>query len=471
MKYPTLILSLIVAIAHASTCPFKAGNEYVTRSRRPGIKEIISQRFQIRTSCKPNGFLAKRIQPVLSLLEGFAANAPHYLSWKRMAFGENFMAAGEVVLGEFDEVSEAMTNPQARTFRLGTGILDSRHLPGKLKGGPKRNLWLLAVSQKGAGGDGMHEALRAAMDGYIINGKAISRQKDDIAQSLMDQLVVDYRNMPHGKGQKFFTDRDHGIQPFMIKYMHYCLFGLNPFDKKKMDILFDFYYKYKATGFWMRSVGIVLNVATKFKISKLYKVVVQIYLDSPALASFPEDKPEFNNISKFELAHSVVPIMGIAALVGPMHLLSAAMGNAILPEYKDKKGTSKIDVAAIWDTIDLSDRAEVERFLYETGRLWNPVGHTHRVATEEFTVKMLGKDRTFPQGTVVSIPINMSMVNKNVWGETAFDFDHNRKNVIELSMIFQAVGNKNAGRICPGKWFAMNMMHEILVKCGEVRGE
>lgn len=142
MKYPTLILSLIVAIAHASTCPFKAGNEYVTRSRRPGIKEIISQRFQIRTSCKPNGFLAKRIQPVLSLLEGFTANAPHYLSWKRMAFGENFMAAGEVVLGEFDEVSEAMTNPQARTFRLGTGILDSRHLPGKLKGGPKRNLWV-----------------------------------------------------------------------------------------------------------------------------------------------------------------------------------------------------------------------------------------------------------------------------------------------------------------------------------------
>ena len=112
-------------------------------------------------------------------------------------------------------------------------------------------------------------------------------------------------------------------------------------------------------------------------------------------------------------------------------------------------------------------------FLYNqsqlVGRLNQPVGHTHRVATEDFTVKMLGRKRTFPKGTIISIPINMSCVNKNLYGETTFEFDHNRPNIAETSTIFHSVGQEHAGRSCPGTGFAMTMVSEILTKCGETR--
>lgn len=84
---------------------------------------------------------------------------------------------------------------------------------------------------------------------------------------------------------------------------------------------------------------------------------------------------------------------------------------------------------------------------------------------------MLGKDRTFPAGTEMMIPYNALMVDKNVWGETVYEFDHNRKNLVENSVIFNSVGNKTNGRICPGKEFSMNFMAEILVECGKARRE
>jgi len=67
------------------------------------------------------------------------------------------------------------------------------------------------------------------------------------------------------------------------------------------------------------------------------------------------------------------------------------------------------------------------------------------VATEPFTVKILGRDRTFPAGTVILIPISLAMLNKNIWGDNAYEFDHNRKNLVNWSMMFQSVGNKQAG--------------------------
>ena len=164
--------------------------------------------------------------------------------------------------------------------------------------------------------------------------------------------------------------------------------------------------------------------------------------------------------------------MAIAGLVGPKHILLAGMGCSPLPDYKETtEKVSKIDVPAIWDSIDLDDSKEVDDFIHEVGRLWNPVGHTHRVATEEFTVKILGRDRTFPKGTVISIPINMSMINKNVWGKNPFVFNHKRHNVQKDSMIFHAHGTKHGGRICPGTWTGLNMIREIFVECGKVHCE
>ena len=63
-------------------------------------------------------------------------------------------------------------------------------------------------------------------------------------------------------------------------------------------------------------------------------------------------------------------------MIGPSHLIQSTMGALPLPEYKDKAGVSKINVKDIWAKINLKDDAEVDRYIYEVGRLWNPVGHT-----------------------------------------------------------------------------------------------
>lgn len=104
-------------------------NAYETATRSASILEMVLQRFQIHTIQHPHGLLAKTLQVPVNLFEGQAANLPHYLSWKRAAFGENFVAAGQVILGEWNEVERALTSPQARTTQLGTTPLKQGRLP------------------------------------------------------------------------------------------------------------------------------------------------------------------------------------------------------------------------------------------------------------------------------------------------------------------------------------------------------
>jgi len=157
----SLLFTLLLAKAQASSCPFdaagsgtkapeissavvsamkslityKTGNVYSIPSKKPSLVGVVSQRFQIHTIQNPKGFLAKRIQPFISLLEG--APSAFSLPKKRRRFGENFCVAGMVVLGNFEEVSRALTSPQARTYRLGSAVLDSKRLTGD-----RRNTWV-----------------------------------------------------------------------------------------------------------------------------------------------------------------------------------------------------------------------------------------------------------------------------------------------------------------------------------------
>jgi len=81
---------------------------------------------------------------------------------------------------------------------------------------------------------------------------------------------------------------------------------------------------------------------------------------------------------------------------------------------------------------------------------------------------MMGKNRTFPKGTIISIPIKLAMLDENIWANP-HAFDHNRKDLVEKSMVFHSVGDKTNGRMCPGKFLTMNMVTEILVECGKGR--
>lgn len=192
-------------------------------------------RFQAWALQNPDNMFSKALLPLISFVEGLIANEPTYLDSKRLVLGPNFCCAGQVVMSDFKTLETALTSPQARTWRLGTSMLDANHAPNQDVGG--RNVFLLSLSDEESGGSSDHEAFRKCMQKYVLNDAATERQHDAIARRLLDKLAADYLDMSHGIGGDFFTNDRRGWMGFMVRYLHYVLFGLNPDDEKTVDLL------------------------------------------------------------------------------------------------------------------------------------------------------------------------------------------------------------------------------------------
>lgn len=425
--------------------------------------------FQAWALQHPEEDLSRTLLPLISFVEGLVANEPTFLSSKRRAFGPNFCCAGQVVMGEFETLEAALTSPQARTWRLGTSVLDPNHAPNQDVGG--RNVFLLSLSDEGAGGNCDHAAFRQCMQQYLLNEAATERQRDAIARKLLDQLAADYRDMPHGSGAAFFTDGKRGLMRFLIRYLHYVLFGLNPEDDTSMNLLTELYYIRQSPLYYLAGIDSLLqslNGKGPIDLSDLIEQAATIYEHSPALANFQEDQPEYNQMTRRELAKLMTSIMGIAALQGPLHLAYTSMGFRPLPAYPDQQ-TADIDPTHYWDELNLDDRESVRLFLLECARLWAPVSATHRVATEPFTVTVESKEQTFPAGTKILIPMSLGLLDERFWGPTTYEFNAQRENLCPFHMGFHAVGERSAGRICPGKEVALDMLVDMLTTVGKVR--
>jgi cytochrome P450 len=425
--------------------------------------------FQAWALQHPEEDLSKALLPILGFVEGLLANEPTYLTSKRRELGPNFCCAGQVVMGEFETLEAALTSPQARTWQLGTTVLDPDRSPNQDIGG--RNVFLLSLSDEEAGGSSDHAAFRQCMQQYLLNDAASERQKDAIARRLLKQLAEDYKAMPHGSGGAFFTDDKRGLMQFMIRYLHYVLFGLNPDDDASMKLLTELHYTRLSPLHYMDIVGSLLqnlNVKGHGDLSNLIEQAATIYENSPALSNFQEEQPEYNHMTRRELAKLMTSIISIAALQGPLHLAYTSMGFRPLPAYPDQQ-TANINPTHYWDALNLDDREAVQRFLLECARLWAPVSATHRVATEPFTLTVAGKEHTFPAGTKILIPISLGLLDERFWGPTTYEFDAQRENLCPFHMGFHGVGDRSAGRICPGKAMALDMLVDMLTIVGKVR--
>ncbi|WP_238568958.1 cytochrome P450 [Xenococcus sp. PCC 7305] len=422
--------------------------------------------FQAWALEKPDNLLSKIFLPPISFIEGMLGNNPVYLDGKRQALGLNFCCAGEVVLGEFPTLETTLTSPQARTWRLGTTMLSKDHAAVIDDGG--RNVFLISLSDSAAGGQD-HSAFRKCMNDYLINDAAIARQQDPTAQKLLENLATDYLEMPHSVGEAFFTDDQKGWMVFMVRYLHYVLFGIDP-EKEEIAILTNLHYTKKGTLHYFAGSSILekLKIAGFGELPELIEQVADIYENSPALANFSDNNPEYNNMTRRELAKLMVSVMSIAGLQGPLHLGRTAMGYQPLPAYQGRQ-TNKIDVTAHWDSLDLDDREAIKLFLLECGRLFMPVSASHRVATEPFTVNIAGKERTFPTGTKILIPMLLGMLSEDFWGTSAYSFNPQRENLCPFHMGFNSVGDRTAGRICPGKAVALEMLIDVISTVGKAR--
>ena len=428
--------------------------------------------FQAWALQHPDDGLSQTLLPIISFVEGMVANEPTYLDAKRKALGPNFCCAGQVVMGEFAELETALTSPQARTWRLGTSILEASHAPNQDVNG--RNLFLLALSD-GSAADGTddsdHAAFRACMQTYLLNEAATTRQQDATARHLLNQLAADYAEMPHNAGGAFFTDDKRGWMGFLVRYLHYVMFGLDPDNAEAVSLLTELYYTRLSPLHYLAEIGSLLqalNLLGHGELPDLIERAATVYERSPALSNFAEGSLEHHGMTRRELAKLMTSIMGIAALQGPLHLGYTAMGYRPLPAYKDQQ-TASIDPTQHWDALNLEDREAVRLFLLECARLWAPVSATHRVATAPVTVEMFGQAQQFPAGTKLLIPMSLGLLDAGFWGATAYEFDAQRENLCPYHMGFHGVGERHAGRICPGKDLALEMLIDVMITVGQMR--
>lgn len=439
---------------------------------RPGLLEVIAHSLQVinitHSWYNIFAYLLKPINFFVTYIQSIRANQADYLYHKRLAHGENFVCAGGVWMSGFNEVKKNLIEPQARAFKLAPSQLDKEHLPRSDDG---RLLFLLGLSQRGATGNGDWEAYRAAFEDYITHTEETKlRVNDETTKKLMDKLVADYKKTGLKKEGEFFENNDSGIQDFLLRYLHYVLLGLDPFDDEKMGILNDYHYDSRSAAYYLNILG---NALQRFRFTdwpeKLEKVI-KIYEESPALSVMEGGQEKYNNMSRKDLAKSAVSIMALAGLIGPFTLCKIVLGNQPLPEYEGQP-TKDIDVVNFWDQINLDDREEVKNYMYECGRLRHPVSNTHKVATEDFTARVGNRDVEFKKGTIVFIPMILASLDKSVYGADTFEFNQKRENLCPFSTMFHSFGDQTNGRVCPGKAISESMVADILINLGKSRRE
>ncbi|KAL7562136.1 hypothetical protein ACA910_016695 [Epithemia clementina (nom. ined.)] len=443
----------------------------VPKEACPGLWEGIAHYLQIlnltHAWCNIFACILKPFVAILTYYQGVRGNEGPYLYRKRRIHGENFVCAGGVWMCNFHDIKRLLVEPQARTFMLASSALDPQHQPMIRERG--RNVMLLSLSQRGAGGNGDWEAFRGALEDYIFNTEdAMLRSKDDTTQRLFDQLGNDYKTSNQGRKKTFFTSQEFGLLPFLLKYLHYVFLGIDPTDESLISELIDFHYDNQSAAYHLKGLGNCFQCFFFRNWPKEFKKMTERYAESPVISMFESKQSKYNNMTRHELAGGFLTVMCLAGLVGPRTLAVTCLGQRKLNAY-ERQETHSIDVTTIWDTLNLDDREEVKRYVYECARLRNPVSNTHCVATQDFEVKIGRRNRTFRKGTTIFIPLIMVGINEKVWGQTTFRFDHNRPNLCPYATVFNSFGNESNGRICPGRKVAETLMIDILIALGKIR--
>jgi hypothetical protein len=429
----------------------------------------ISNYIQSIMISNPHNIFSKLFLPIISFFEGLIYNDVYYLDRRRTILGDNFCCAGQVVLGDFKTIEKDLTSPQERTFRLGSILLDDNHLPKNNNIG--EHTFLLSISDKKFGGN--HDVYRKCIDNYFFNTDAVKRQNDHVTKNLIDNLASDYINrLKTNNLNDFFNNTDGGgWVGFIIKYFHYVIFGINLNENiADLKTITKLFIEKQGFLYYLSGVNDIFkffNIKEFRKVPTLIEKVASIYEKSPVLNHFKENDPKYNKITSKDLCEIMVTAISITIL-GPLTFGKIAMGYQKLPPYYGQK-SHKIDILYHWDQLDLDNRSSILGFLLECSRLSPPVTSSYRVATNPFTIKINDKDTKFPKGTTILIPITLGNLSEKFWGKTVYEFNPQRKGLIDYHMGFNSVGNRHAGRMCPAKDIVLGMLTEVIITVGKER--
>lgn len=417
--------------------------------------------FQVFLLQRPTNCVSRILLPAMELLEcGFTCSNT-YLDLMQRFYGPYYASAGQLVICDWQEIERRLTSPQARPTNLGAQPFMPSHLPGLDIGG--RQLMLLALSDEGAGGDSNHSAFKSCIADHMLGEAWELRRNDETTQRLLEQLVTEYRELNVAQkpgGNAFFMDPNKGIVPFLVKNYHYVMFGLDPNDIELQKTLIAFFCGLDKVAHYLNVIG------SSMDFTEMIDKVAAIYEKSPALKDFKEGCPAYNSMSRKELSRLMVALMRIAAITGSTHLATTAMGGQLLPYIANKD-----DVTKTWDTLDLNDREAVQLYLLECSRLYPPVSTASHLLTKPLTVPISGCcwQRTFPVGTKVLIPYTLGNIDPKVWGPTYNKFDAKRTGLRTNLLSFSSVGDRDAGRICPGRALVMETLTDVLQALGKTR--
>eukprot|EP00440_Ansanella_granifera_P007035 gb/GFBE01007622.1/.p1 GENE.gb/GFBE01007622.1/~~gb/GFBE01007622.1/.p1 ORF type:complete len:538 (+),score=103.23 gb/GFBE01007622.1/:1-1614(+) len=425
----------------------------------PFIMYMALNNFQIWALSHPGNPISGLYLPWIELVEGLWACDPVYVPQLQASYGDNFAVAGQVVISSFAETKSVLLAPQARTNNLGTQPLIASHFPNLDTGG--RNLFLLSLSDKDAGGDGTHAQFRSSIMNYLFNEDNLARRTDQIATGFKHQLVKDYNSMPHGVDEEFFTRRDKGLFRYIVKMLHYVLLDMDMENEDLLNKLMDWYYGDSPIAHYLWPFGYLVNRGG------LIEEIAKLYTDDSPTIRYMVPGPEYGNMDKYELAKMTTQIFRIAGVTGTLQLAQTALGGRKFPNYLNED-TASIDILKTLDALDLNSRDVLKGYILEAGRLYPPVSTSHHVATEEFTVEFEGKGEvTFPKGTKKLITMGAAMLDKVNWGENAYELDPFRNQ--NDNMIFNGVGDSAYSRLCPGKGLVMEMLTDVLQAIGQAR--
>lgn len=402
--------------------------------------------FQLWALQRPQNLISRYFMPGFEVLESYFIGDTTLMMQTAEKWGLNFCASGEVWLGTYKDVSDALTNPQARSFNLGEHPLLPSSLPDSRNG---RCVFLLALSNKGAGGTGDHEAFRQCLIDHIFTPEAKARETDAVSRALVDQFAQDFTSMSYAD----FYIGEKGNQEFWMKYLHHVLFDLDINDESVLTKLRAMFIGAGQLLHYFLPAGHIISYHSQID------AVADLYENSKPFKNF-KVSPAYHNMTRRELAVLMVSIIRIAGVQGSGFLSWLAMSGS--------NGNLTIDPSTVWDTLNLSDKSEVRRYILECARLSNPVTVSHRVSAEEFTCLIAGSKYTFPKGTKIAIPLALASIDTAAWGPTALDFDHNRPDLEQKSIVFNSV-NGAGHRECPGKELALSTVTRLLQETGKLR--
>lgn len=406
--------------------------------------------FQLWALQRPWNFLVRLLLPPIEILDSIGAGGTDLSMFTYRQWGENLCASGQVWLGSHAVVSKALTSPQARSHWLGEHPLLRSALP---EGDTGRCVFLLSLSGKAAGGTGDHEAFRKCLIDTLFNDASMRRETDDLSQSYIEQAAEDFVKMT---SYNFYHASDGGNTSFWIKYLHHVIFGMDIRNPQEVTSLYSFLFGSMALTHYLEPFGRLPCISQHKTIDE----VADLYEKSPAFANF-KVKPEYNNMTARELALLMTAIMRIAGIQGSRMLMWLCTSG-------DKHGNLQTDIRPIWDSLNLDDDDELERFVLEVSRLSPPVTISHRIAQEDFSCEIKGKSYNFPKGTNVAIPIVYANIDEAAWGPDVWEFNHNRPGLKEKQVSFNSV-NGVGDRECPGKGLVLRSMIRLLRVIGKKR--